>query len=142
MGRGVLSVLLAAILWVHCGLSAKAEVVGAGATSQASTSHKPTLKEQVIQIPAGSQVEVRLLNQERFRGRLGDVSDEGFTVQIAKGNQIETRKLAFGDVKSMKQIGGKTHTAIYILAGVGIAFGIILVLAFTLGRAGNPGIRI
>jgi hypothetical protein len=134
MGRALLSVLLATILWVHCGLSGKAQVAAADSSSEASAAQRPTLKEQVTRIPAGSQVEVRLLNQERIRGRLGEVSAEAFTVQVAKGSQIETRRLAFSDVKSVKQLGGGKGK--YILIGVGIALVVIVVLAVVVLR--NP----
>lgn len=136
MSRDVVSVLLAAILWFLSGLSAKAETVGMAAASQANASPQPTLKEQVIQMPAGSQVEVRLLSKERFRGRLGEISDEGFTVQIAQENRLESRKVAFGDVKSVKVIGNR-GTRRGILIGVGATVGILLVLALTIGHLGR-----
>jgi hypothetical protein len=128
--------LLASILWVHCGLYAKAEVLRAVASSQASGSQKPTLKEQVVQIPAGSQVEVHLLNKERLRGRLGEVSDETITVQIAQADRIDTRKVAFGDVKSVRVIGNESKKR-GILIGVAAAFGTLLVLALTIGHLGR-----
>jgi len=134
MGRGPLSVLLVSILWVQSGLSAKAEAAQAVPTSHASASQKPTLKEQVIQIPTGAQVEVRLLNKERIRGRLGDISDEGFTVLIAKGNQIETRQVAFGDVKSVKEVR-KQRTALYVFLGVAMTLGLLLAVGYAIDAA-------
>ena len=134
MRRNVLSVLLASILWVHSGLFARAEAAQAVPTSHASVSQKPTLKEQVIQIPAGAQVEVRLLNKERFRGRLGDISDEGFTVLIAQENRIETRQVAFGDVKSVKEIR-KQRTAAYVFLGVAMTLGLLLAVGFAIDTA-------
>lgn len=134
VGRGPLSVLLASILWVHSGLFAKAEAAQAVPTSHASASQKPTLKEQVIQIPTGAQVEVRLLNKERIRGRLGDISDEGFTVLIAQENRIETRKVAFVDVKSVKEIG-KQRTALYVFLGVAMTLGLLLAVGYVVDAA-------
>jgi hypothetical protein len=134
VGRDVLSLFLASVLWVHSGLSAKAETVGAAAASQASGSREPTLKEQVIQIPAGAQVEVRLLNKERLRGRLGNISDEGFTVQIAQGNRIETRTVAFGEVKSVKEIR-KQHTTKYVFIGVAMTLGLLLAVGYVIDAA-------
>ncbi len=134
MGRRMLSVLLASILWAHSGLSVRAETAAAIATSQAGASKKPTLKEQVIQIPAGAQVEVRLHSQERFRCRLVEVCDEGFTVQIAHENRIEIRKMSFGDVKSVKEIR-KQHTAKYIFFGVAMTVGLLLAVGFIIDAA-------
>jgi len=134
MCRDVLAALLASILWIQGAVSATAGTAEAVVTSQASTSKKPTLKEQVNQIPAGSQVEVRLLNKDRLRGRLGEVSDEGFTVQIVEGSRIETRNVAFGDVKSAKEIG-KEHTAKYIFLGVAMTVGLLLAVGFVIDAA-------
>ena len=134
MGRGPLSALLASILWVHSGLFARAEAAQAVPSSHASVSQKPTLKEQVIQIPTGAQVEVRLLNKERFRGRLGDISDEGFTVLIAQENRIETRQVAFGGVKSVKEIR-KQRTAAYVFLGVAMTLGLLLAVGFAIDAA-------
>ena len=138
MGRALLSVLLATILWVHCGLSGEAQVADTDSSSEASAAQRPTLKELVNRIQAGSQVEVRLLNQERIRGRLGEVSAETFSVQVAKGNQIDTRHLAFSDVKSVKQLGGGKGK--YILIGAGIALVVIVVLAVVVTRSTFKGL--
>src|SRR5574340_398780 len=98
-----LSVLLA---WVLC-----ANLPGMGASplmalsrSQA-TAQKPTLKEQILEITPGSMIAVRLKNKQKLRGRLGEVTDEAFTVKLARGNTIEDRKVAFNDLKSLKTVG-------------------------------------
>jgi hypothetical protein len=132
--RNVLSVLLASILWVQSALSAEAEAAQATPTSNASASQKPALKEQVIQIPSGAQVEVRLLNKERIRGRLGDISDEGITVQIAQANRIETRQVAFSDVKSVKEVR-KQRTALYVFLGVAMTLGLLLGVGYAIDAA-------
>jgi hypothetical protein len=131
--RAFLSVLLAAILWTHCGLSGKAEVVVAGPDADAVPAAPSTLKEQVVRIPAGAQVDVRLVNHERVRGRLGEISAEAFTVQVAKGNQIDARRLAFSDVQAVKQVGGGKGK--YVLVGVGIGVVVLLVVAILVTRS-------
>jgi len=133
--RDIICFALATLLFGCTTLEARVGASDAVPPGQSASEPKPTLKERVIQIPAGSQVEVRLLNKERFRGRLGDVSDEGFTVQIAQGNRIETRKVAFGDVKSVKVIDKEKRK--HILLGAGVAFGLLLVLALTIGHLGR-----
>jgi len=134
--RNIICLVLAALLFGTTILEAKVGAAGMAPPGQAESKAKPTLKEQVGQIPAGSQVEVRLLNKERLRGRLGEVSDDGFTVQIAQANRIETRKVAFGDVKSVKVMGNNDKKR-GILIGVAAAFGILLVLALTIGHLGR-----
>ncbi len=134
--RDIICLVLATILFSTTTLQAKVGASDVAPSGQASSEPKPTLKEQVNQIPGGSKVEVRLLNNGRFRGRLGEVSDEGFIVQTATGNRIGTRKVAFNDVKSVKVIGNKEKGR-GILIGVAAAVGIILVLALTVGHLGR-----
>jgi hypothetical protein len=127
--RAALSVFLAWMLSANS-LPAKPKLLTALHGSQAPTSQKPTLKEQVLEIPAGSMIEVRLKVKEKLRGRLGEVSNEAFTVKLAKGNKIEDRKVAFDDVKSIKSVGGSKggRTALYILAGVGVGLVVLIVV--------------
>lgn len=130
--RRSLSVLLA---WVLCG-----SLPGLGprplmalARSQATT-QKPTLKERILEVAPGSMIEVRLKNKQRLRGRLGEVTDEAFTVKLAKGNKIEDRRVAFDDLKSLKAIeeGSRPSRTVYILAGVGIALAVLFVIGLVL----------
>jgi hypothetical protein len=132
MKREVISILLSSLLWAQCGISAKAAAPEASPRPQARDSEQETLKERVLEIPAGTMVEVRLTNREKLRGRLGEISDDGFNLQTAKRDKIETRKIAFDELKSVKKVEGNkgAQTAGYIvlggLAGVGVLFLILL----------------
>jgi len=98
--------------------------VGAVPAGQAGTEQKPTLKERILEIPSGTMVEVRLLNKQKIRGRLGEITNEGFSLQTAQGDKVETQKIAFTDAKSVKKVeGGKAgHAVLYALAGIGALF--------------------
>jgi hypothetical protein len=132
MKREVISILLSCLLWAQCGISAKAAAPEASPPQKTSDSGQATLKERVLEIPAGTMVEVRLTNREKLRGRLGEISDDGFNLQTAKRDKIETRKIAFDELKSVKKVEGNkgAQTAGYIvlggLAGVGVLFLILL----------------
>lgn len=89
--RKVLSIALVSIFMGNSGLYAAGGDPGPNAPTQ--TSQKPTLKRQVVQIPPRSLVLVRLHDKEKLRGRLGEVSDEGFVVKVAQGNKIEDGRL-------------------------------------------------
>jgi len=109
--------------------SAGIHVVGSG---QEEPAKKPTLQERILQVPQGTMIEVRLLNKHRVRGRLGEISSEGFSLQTAQENKVETQKIAFTDVKSIKQLEGTTGKKvgkglIYALAGIG-ALTVVLVI--------------
>ena len=135
--RPSLSVFLAWMLFANS-LPAKPKLLAAMDSSQTSTTPKPTFKERVLEIPAGSMVEVHLKAKEKLRGRLGEISNEAFTVKVAKGNTIEDRKIAFDDVKSIKSVEASQgkRTALCILLGVGLAvatLGIIAAIAISRG---------
>ncbi len=130
--RKILSILLVVILSANVTYAAMA--TSAGIPPQATK--KPTLHEKVLEIPPGSRVQVRLKSKEKLRGRLGEVSDEGFVVQYAKGNQIEERTIGFDEVKSLKVKKGGTSTAVWVLAGVVAGIGalfLIVIVAFAAG---------
>ncbi len=135
MKRKMLSLLLASVLGIDSGLIAKAEAVAATAPTQTEGAQNPALKEKVLGIPPQTMVEVRLRNKEKVRGRLGEVSNEGFALKVAKGDKIEDRKIAFGELKSIKAVGGKGSKAGWIvlvaLAGVGVIY--LILVAIVLG---------
>ena len=61
--------VLAIVLLLWSGLASDA------AAQKAEVSRDQALKGQVIEIPAGSVVEVRLEDKQKLRGKLGAVSD-------------------------------------------------------------------
>ncbi len=118
---------LAALFFAYSILAARADASILVPLGQTPAEPKPTLKEKVVEIPPGTMVEVRLLNKQKIRGRLGKITDEGFCIQTAQGNKIENEMLAFADVKSLKQVEGTTGTKVgkglvYALAGIGALF--------------------
>ena len=122
-----LSVFLAWVLCVNPAYAARLSEFDDASRSRAPVSGKPTIKEQVANIPAGSLVNVRLKSRDELRGRLGDVSDEGMVLKIAKKKQIEERKVAFREVKSISVV--KQHSMAYrILLPTAIVCGVLLVV--------------
>jgi hypothetical protein len=89
------------------------------------------MQERIGEIPTGSIVEVKtnLKKMKKVRGRLGTVTNEGFEIQVAKGQTIENVKLSFADVKSIaeKSQQKRTHPAVWILAGVGITLAVFTI---------------
>ena len=98
----------------------------------AASAQPPTsasIKEQVLNIGAGSPVEVRLADKSKLRGRLGPVTDSGFELQTVKGNKIDTAQIAFDQVKSIKDTAkrsfGHSVGRGFLIAGIviGVIFG-------------------
>jgi hypothetical protein len=112
--------------------------VGASATAASlpkETTKKPTVQELILEIPTGTMIEVRLINKQKLRGKLGEVTNEGLSLQTAQGNKIETQKIAFTDVKSFKKAGGGatgkgfSRGVIYGLAAIGALIVILMIWA-------------
>jgi hypothetical protein len=138
--REMICIVLSSILFLHSGLEAKAGVPRAASPTQAESKAKPTFKERILEIPPGTMIEVRLLSKEKLRGRLGEITDEGFAVQTAKGNKIETRKIAFEDVKSLAKVEGRkaAKTAGWIVLGVLAGVGaLILIMVIALSASNS-----
>ena len=89
----------------------------------ASPLNKDTVKQQVLRVSSGSSVEVRLINKSKLRGRLGQVTEEGFELQTVQGGKIDTQTLAFDQVKSIKDTSKKSFSAgkAFLTAGLAIA---------------------
>jgi hypothetical protein len=119
-------------------LEASSEVLGAATRAQTGSEQKPTLKERILEIPPGAMIEVRLLNKQKIRGRLGDLTDEGFSLTTAKGDKIATQKVAFAELKSFKKVeSGKAGNAVlYALAGIAAAVGILIIVGLVRWTSG------
>ncbi len=92
-----------------------------------------TRKEKVLAIPVGTMVEVKLVTKEKLRGRIGELTNEGFSLQVAKGNTLETQQISFSQVKSVKTMEGTGSKVgkglIYGLAGAGALLVTLIIVA-------------
>ena len=93
---------------------------------------------QILAMPLGTHLELRLKTKERIRGDRGAASNTGFALLDA--HAVE-RQIAFDDVVSVKQLKPTSHLKRNILIGVGIAVGaaVIIGLAYlaALGKLGH-----
>ena len=130
--RSVLSVLLVGILLLQASPEARARILPERAP-QEQTLAASSLKQRVLEIPPQSKVQIRLNNKEKLRGRLGQVTDEGFVVKIAKKDKTEERTLAFSDVKSINVettgLRARTAAASFIIGAVAAVVIVILVIS-------------
>ena len=117
MSKNALAILLAALMVLP--------LQGAQQTS-------PTVQKQVGQIAKGSNIEVKMKPKKmnKVTGRLGEVTAEGFEVQVAQGQKVDNIKLRFADVKSVaeKTQHKKSHPAVWVLAGVGAALLVVVII--------------
>ncbi len=110
-----------------------AALVAAPLPSQSNT-QGPTIKEQVILIPAGTPVEVRLQDKRKFSGRMGVANDEFFVVHHARTDKAIDEKIAFADVKSVSAKEQGMSTGLKVGRGAAAGAGALLLTLFILSR--------
>jgi hypothetical protein len=93
---------------------------------------------QITGMPLGTNVELRLKNQERLRGARGAVSVSGFILVDTRAGE---RMIAFDDVVSAKRFTAKSHATRNILIGVGIGLAGVAIAAGVLLRCGPLGCK-
>jgi hypothetical protein len=92
-----------------------------------------TKRAEIIGMPLGTNIEVRLKDRRKLRGARGAVSDSGFTlVQTTSGE----RQVAFDDVASVKHVKATSHTGRNVLIGVGIGVGTVIVIVALAHKGG------
>ena len=139
--RDMILLILISVLFGNSVLEARVGASATGASLPQETTQKATVQERIMEIPPGTMVEVRLMNKHTLRGRLGEVTNEGFSLQTAQGNKVETQKIAFTEVKSLKKVEGETtgkkvgRGVIYGLAGIGVL--ILIMTIVLLARQGR-----
>ena len=104
------------------------------------TPQKRTVQQQVVEIPTGKLVEVRLADKSKIRGRIGQISADGFLLTAARGNQVGEQKMAFSDVTSIKAIEkgeGAGKTATYALVGAAAAAATVIIVILFLVAASS-----
>jgi hypothetical protein len=133
--RDTILLILISVLFGNSLLEARVGASATGASLPQETTKKATVQERIVEIQPGTLIEVRLMNKQKLRGRLGEVTNEGFSLQTAQGNKVETQKIAFTDVKSFKKAkGGETgkgfsRGVIYGLAAIGALILILVIWA-------------
>ena len=90
------------------------------------------IKEQVLRIPAGALVQVKLKDKRTLLGRMGPATADSFSVQYAKGDEIVDEKITFQAVKSVKPKAHGLSTGAKVGIGAAIGGGGLFVLLLIL----------
>jgi uncharacterized cupredoxin-like copper-binding protein len=82
----------------------------------------PTVQEQVGQSAKGSIIEVKMKQRKmkKVTGRLGEVTAEGFEVQVAQGQTVDNVTLRYADVKSVTEKPPNKGTRTWVKVVVGV----------------------
>ena len=107
-----------------------------GRISAATPQAVKTAQEQVLELAPGTLVQVKLKNKQTLRGRLGEAGNDGFNLQYAEGNRVETKMVSYAEVKSVKTLQGDGKGTRF-LAAFGAVFLVLIVVSLiaTGGRA-------
>jgi hypothetical protein len=107
---------------------------GAPAAPSLQQGPKLSMKEQVLAIPAGAVVEVRTIQKEKIKGRLGEANDQVFKIQRVRNDKVEEVSVDFAKAKSIKvvavndTVASKTgRTVGWVVLGGLATLGIILI---------------
>jgi hypothetical protein len=68
------------------------------------TNVRETMKSRVLQIRAGSFVEIQLTSHEKLRGRLGDVLEGGFVLRTISNNKLTELHVQFEELRSVRPL--------------------------------------
>lgn len=101
------------------------------------------LRQQLATIPPGTVVEVSLRQKgsEKIAGKLGPVTGDGFEVQTVKSGKLSNQKVAFADVKSVKEKRGMSRgrkVLLVVLVPVGL-FAVLYLIAVARSGSVYPG---
>lgn len=134
--RETIALVLASMLFVTTNVEARADAARAVPSGRAAIERGAALKEKILEVPTGTLIEVRLLNKQKIRGRLGEVTDEAFSLATVQDDKIVSQKVAFNDLRSFKTVGdgkGKGHIVLYMLAGIGALVVVLIIVGIASG---------
>jgi len=109
---------------------------GMVARLSSATPDTTVLTSQIVAMPLGTNIEVRLKTRQRLRGARGAVTGSGFT--LVRPHAAE-QQIAFDDIASVRLYSFKSHTTRNILIGVGIAAAALGITIAILLRCGPLG---
>jgi translation initiation factor IF-1 len=107
-------------------------IPGAPQTNNKQLDKETKLKQKIVEWGTNKNVAVKLKSGEKIDGRIAEIKDDLFTVQLVAKDKVTARELHYGDVdKISEKNGGKAgkiagYTVLGVLAGVGVMFLIVL----------------
>lgn len=133
--RETICCVLAAVLFVTTSIEARDSALLVVPMGPVAGEQQTAMKERLLAVPPGTMIEVRLHNKQKIRGRLGEISDEGFSLTTLEGQKVVKEKIAFTELKSFKKVeGGKAgHRVLWMLAGVGVLVLILSIIVLARG---------
>jgi hypothetical protein len=100
----------------------------------AQTPEEVKLKQKIVAWGTNKNVAVKLKSGSKVNGRIADIKDENFVVQLVENNQVVTRDIRYNEVKSItsKDANGGGKIAGWIVIGALAALGTIVLIGLAL----------
>ena len=102
------------------------------------------LTEKVSSIPEGTIVQVKTIDNQLLKGRIGELTGTGFSVQTVRNEKVETIGVEYARAKSVKVIAragehrrGGAGTAGWVVVGGLAAIGTIAVITLAVYLGGS-----
>jgi hypothetical protein len=98
------------------------------------------LRAQLLALPIGTQLEVKMKSGERVRGRLSSVDSDRFTLSVGRKQTPTTRVIPLAEAQRVKT-QPRTVTAVvaWVAAGAIIAVVVVIVAAILIERHNEGG---
>ncbi|HEX4947347.1 MAG TPA: hypothetical protein VFZ34_11810, partial [Blastocatellia bacterium] len=106
-------------------------VPGFAQTNNKQLEKETKLKQKIVEWGTNKNVSVKLKSGEKIDGRIAEIKDEVFVVQLVDKDKVTSRDMRYSDVnKISEKDGGKAgriagYTALGVLAGIGATFLVI-----------------
>ena len=107
-------------------------IPGTAQTNHKQLEKEAKLKQKIVAWGTNKNVAVNLKSGEKLEGRIAEIKDDLFAVQFVDKDKVTSRAINYSDVNKISgKDGGKAgkiagYTALGVLAGVGVAFLIVL----------------
>jgi len=90
-------------------------------------------KRQIVEWGTNQNITVKLGSGEKIEGRLSEIREDSFSVQLVQQGQIEARTVRFSEIHGLSKRGGHQAGKIvgYTVLGGLSALGILAIVAFT-----------
>ncbi|MBS1807752.1 MAG: hypothetical protein JST84_06135 [Acidobacteria bacterium] len=92
-------------------------------------------KKRIVEWGTNKNVSVKLKSGGQVNGRIAEIKDENFTVQLVENGQVVNRDISYGDIQNISgkdESSGGWKTAGWIVVGAAAAVGTIFLIGLAL----------
>lgn len=107
-----------------------------GALAQSSTDQELQFKQQIVGWGINQKVKVKIKSGEQLEGRISEINNDFFSVQLINNGQIANRQIDYPNIKKISKIGDNQSTHSLkkgFLYGAGIYAGMLAVGLLVVG---------